>query len=336
MGTTVQIGHNGQRSGISCTAARFEGLFGETNVDNQSNALVLNAVNMDNTGSNFEMSTETVTKTGAEIYVQLFDFSVMLVGGGGGCGIGGSGRGKGAGGAGEVLHGTLSLAPGTYTITIGSGGTTTSSSSVRSNNGGDTTISGGGITYTAKGGGGGACAQDGNLNNAGGVGGSGGGSVGSASGGGTSGGTNTGTAGTLTSYKNAGGNGVGSASSADSHVGGGGAGSTAWPASGANRCCYPVQYGLGGDPITLGVNGTNYNVASGGNPILGNWANYAQNGLSSSKTYSNGSSSTQYGDGGSNSGNGKAGAFIIGRSGISNVVKTSSTTITVSSTGTIS
>lgn len=266
-------------------------------------------------------------------------YTVLMVGGGGGCGRSANGRAKGGGGAGEVLYGTLNLTPGTtYTITIGAGGTVNAASAARSNNGGYTRLSGGGLDYRALGGGGGACGADGNTQNSGGTGGSGGGSTNNAGAGGTSAGTQSGGAGTLSSFKSNGGAGAGGASSADSHTGGGGAGGVASPASGENKCCFPVQFGLGGPAITRTVNGTSYNVAAGGTPITTSswWVNRGLNGISAGQTFFNGQSTTRYGDGGSNTGAGQAGVFIIGKSGISNVVKTSSGTITINSNGTIS
>mgnify|MGYP003154715638 CR=1 FL=1 len=56
--------------------------------------------------------------SGGELDVSYF----MLGGGGGGCGGSGTNQHSGAGGAGEYHIGTPTLAPGTYTVTVGGGG----------------------------------------------------------------------------------------------------------------------------------------------------------------------------------------------------------------------
>jgi hypothetical protein len=219
------------------------------------------------------------------------DVTFLLIGGGGG---GASGVYTG-GGAGGVLHGTISVVPNTYSVTIGNGGGASA-------NGGNSSFTIDGFTYTAYGGGYGAAASGG----AGGAGGSGGGGNPFAGAGGST--TQT-SMGGLTGYGNNGGN-AGVHSSFDSQTGGGGAGSAAIPCGSVNAPSFPVQYGLGGNPITL----SGYNVAAGGNAanIPSYWANYGANGIDPSQTYRNGNSTTTYGDGGvGNSGGGYNGRLII-------------------------
>lgn len=266
---------------------------------------------------------------------KTFSFDVLLVAGGGGHGTGANGRASGGGGAGGVLHGTLQLPAGTYAYSIGSGGATAQSSSTRSANGGDTTFTVGTVTFTAVGGGGGACSADGNTNNTGGNGGSGGGGAAGGSGGSGTQANATSEYGNLTGYGNDGDTG-GTSSSVDASAAGGGAGSDAIPASHENKGTFPVQFGLGGDPITLSVNGTSYEVAGGGQRSYASnlWANRGLRGIDANQAFSSGGSSTTYGDGGTESA-GSAGVFIIGGTTQSNIVKTSGSSITVAADGTI-
>lgn len=267
---------------------------------------------------------------------KLFEFDVLLVAGGGGGGTSGDGRGVGGGGAGGVLHGTLLLPVGTYTYSIGSGGSTQPSSAARADSGTDTTLSFDGAIYTALGGGGGACARDYNNPNTGANGGSGGGGASGGTGGTATQGNVTDEFGTLTGYGNDG-DAAGIPTGVDSRAGGGGAGSDAIPASHEGKGSFPVQFGLGGDPINLSVNGTSYNVAGGGQTYNGssNWANRGFRGISPSQTYSDGGSSSGYGDGGDHASAGSNGVLIIGGATQSNIIKTSGTTFTINADGTI-
>ncbi len=110
--------------------------------------------------------------------------SYLVVAGGGGGGKNSStaaGGGGGAGGYVDASYASVPLTQGTYTITVGAGGTTPSATSGPGGYGGDSSITGTGITVTAYGGGRGG--GTGAIN--GGNGGSGGGAA-----------TNAGTAGT--------------------------------------------------------------------------------------------------------------------------------------------
>ena len=101
---------------------------------------------------------------------------ILIVGGGGGGGTGGAG-----GGAGNVLYITdYNLSAGTYSITVGSGGTGAATSITNGTNGGNSSMTINGITYTAIGGGGGGSRNDasgaeyiGRVGNSGGSGGGG-------------------------------------------------------------------------------------------------------------------------------------------------------------------
>lgn len=267
---------------------------------------------------------------------KVIEFEVLLVAGGGGGGSSGSGRSNGGGGAGGVLHGTLLLPVGSYTYSIGSGGSAQPASAARSDSGGDTTLTFDGVTYTAIGGGGGGCAQDYNHPNNGADGGSGGGGASGGAGGTGTQADVTEEFGTLTGYGNDGDAG-GVPTSVDSKSGGGGAGSDAIPASHENKSSFPVQFGLGGDPISLSVNGTSYNVAGGGQTYSGsgNWTNRGLRSISPSQTYSNGGSTDGYGDGGGSGSAGSNGVLIIGGATQSNIIKTSGTTFTINADGTI-
>lgn len=274
---------------------------------------------------------------GVGVAQKLFTFDVLLVAGGGGHGTGASGRAPGGGGAGGVLHGSITIPAGTYTYAIGSGGATAAASATRAASGGDTTLTIEGVTFTAVGGGGGACTQDGNLNNTGADGGSGGGGAAGGAGGSGTQANATSVYGNLTGYGNDGDTG-GTSSSVDAGAAGGGAGSDAIPASHENKSSYPVQFGLGGDPITLSVNGTSYEVAGGGqrSDTSSQWVNRNLRSIASGQTFSTGGSSTGYGDGGTPiATGGSAGVFIIGGDTQSNIVKTSGSSITVNSDGTI-
>lgn len=244
----------------------------------------------------------------------------LAIGGGGGAGTQ-TNTATGAGGAGGVLHGTISVPEGTYSATIGNGGSADS-------NGGDTTFTIGSTTYTAYGGGGGGAGNSG----AGAVNGRSGGSGGGGGAGGSGGASIQTSMGGLTGYGNAG-DAAGTPSSADSSAGGGGAGSAAIPGSHANKGSFPVQFGMGGDPITL----SGYEVAGGGQMVTGagNWYNAGARGISPSQAYSAPGSSTGYGDGGSLSGSsGSAGRLIIIGTNTKNM--SASGSFTVNADGSIS
>ncbi len=156
---------------------------------------------------------------------------ILLVGGGGGAGYDISG----GGGSGAVLlTSNLIITPGTYSITVGSGGIGSSSSTITGANGGNSTITINGITYIALGGGGGGSRISSGTGNSGVDGGSGGGAAHSDSGAVNDGGLSikynyTG----WVSYGNSGGFGKDDYGTGYGSGGGGGAGSAGGNASGS-------------------------------------------------------------------------------------------------------
>ena len=205
------------------------------------------------------------------------DVEVFLVGGGGG---GGAGRLDGGGGAGGVLVTPAPASPGSYTITVGPGGTGQSSwtgfsipgASPPGSRGGDTTAFG----QTAKGGGisntglkpGGSGSGGGSNNTVAGFGQAGQGNPGGA-------GTNNFAAGGTENQFTGGGAGLFVPTAAPGWVvpstavpsvpggfagGGSGAGGK-FPSTNPRP---PVGYGAGGWPGTSGANATNYSGSGGG------------------------------------------------------------------------
>jgi hypothetical protein len=150
---------------------------------------------------------------------------ILLVGGGGGGGSFGGGGGAGA----VLLITDYTLSAGSYTISVGRGGTGGVNSGSNGTNGGDTSIVIGGVTYTAIGGGGGGTRDQaaGGVGRAGSNGGSGGGGSHGEAGnlllnvGGTS---TKNTYSGWTSYGNAGGEGKDGTATGYGSGGGGGAG----------------------------------------------------------------------------------------------------------------
>lgn len=171
--------------------------------------------------------------------------SYFIVGGGGG---GGSRQGgSGGGGAGGVLTGTTTLTPGSYTVTVGSGGAGGLNTAAQlGGTGGNSSALG----FTANGGGGGAPA---NSATSGASGGSGGG--GSSS----SGGTSTAGAGTA-GQGNSGGIGKTQATFAASTAGGGGGGG----AGSAGSIGGSGIGGAGGAGTSTSIRGTVETFAGGG------------------------------------------------------------------------
>ena len=200
-----------------------------------------------------------------------------LIVAGGGSGGSSSGAGGGGGGAGGLLTGTTSLPNGSFTVTIGAGGTSvTAGSNNHGNNGLNSSISGTGITtITATGGGGGG--------NAGGL--TGG------SGGGAGGFSTTGGSGTVGQ-----GNAGGSTTGFPAGAGGGGAGATGSNNSGNTG-------GAGGSGTSNSISGSSVTYAGGGG-----------GGASSSSTGGSGGSGGG-GAGGSNTGAGTSGTANTGGGG---------------------
>jgi hypothetical protein len=178
--------------------------------------------------------------------------SFLVVGGGasGGRGDSRSGAGGGAGGlrtsfgnnsgGGAAAESDITLAAGTYTITIGAGGAAKSGSDGTGNDGGDSSIAATGLTTITSAGGG-----KGGYPGNGGDGGSGGGGAH----GGGSGGAGTANQGF------AGGNGVGESS----YNGGGGGGASA---AGSNSST--SNGGAGGAGLTVNITGSSVAYAGGG------------------------------------------------------------------------
>lgn len=173
---------------------------------------------------------------------------VLVVGGGGGGG-GNNNAGSGGGGGGGVLTNTLSVTQGSYSVTVGAGGSS-QTSNARGNSGGNSVFS----TLTAIGGGGG-----GTMNDNGGNGGSGGGSGWRQDFEGTGWGYGTGGNGTTGQGNNGGG-----VHYSYGGGGGGGAGSAGGWAPG-----YPCIYcyadgGVGGSGFSSSISGINTTYGAGG------------------------------------------------------------------------
>ena len=165
------------------------------------------------------------------------DYLIVAGGGGGGA------RHGGGGGAGGMITGSMSITPGTYSITVGAGGDgTPAGATTRGSQGTDTT----GLGYTVVGGGGGG----GRTQGPGGSGGSGGG--------GNTGGVGNGSGGTGTTGQ--GNNGGASAPShASDYCGGGGGG-----AGSAGGTATQTVPGDGGDGLQSSISGTALYYSGGG------------------------------------------------------------------------
>lgn len=180
--------------------------------------------------------------TGSNTFVPSSNISnarvLVVAGGGGGSG---SGLGGGGGAGGLIYVENLTIAAGSYNVTVGAGGNGSSGYGTNGANGSNSTAFG----YIATGGGGGGGDNAGTAQNGGCGGGGGGGSEGTKPGGsGTQGfGGGTGYYGAVTSNRYAG--------------GGGGMGS-----AGSNyNSTFPGQ---GGDGVTYAITGSNVGYAAGG------------------------------------------------------------------------
>jgi hypothetical protein len=181
----------------------------------------------------------------------------LVVGGGGGGGF----DGAGGGGGGQVIMGSISLASGTYAVTIGNGGTNSTSYGAQASNGGTTTLSLPTPIVSIGGGGGGAKGANGatgangggggHSNYAGAPGASGGFAGGNANGDGGGGGGGAGSAGATGSAGRNGGNGVSSSISGNLtyYGGGGGGGSYGNTGTGLGGIGGGGQGGLGNSPL---------------------------------------------------------------------------------------
>ena len=232
----------------------------------------------------------------------------LFVAGGGG---GGSGCGGGGGGGGVVEIEDLVLAPGTYTVTVGSGGTggarASSAGITRGNNGGNSSLTLSGVAVSnllpALGGGGGGCWSDKNGRN----GGCGGGTVG----GGTKG---TGTSGQ--GYD-------GGTSGSRSTSGGGGAGGAGGNGDTADARITKLASAVGGIGHTSDISGIAVAYGGGGGGGGGDSgycppSSGTDGGGSGSAFGSNGSANGgdgENGRGGGGGGSGWAGTGVHGKGG---------------------
>ena len=171
---------------------------------------------------------------------------VLVVAGGGGGGGGPISNPGGGGGAGELYYNSsYSIAPGTYTVTVGAGGTRGNTSGTDGGNGGDSVF--------------------GSINCNGGGGGGGGGGAGNAVSGGSGGGAGRGGNGgnsvkTAGGFGNNGGDSGGVLGSTAGGGGGGGAGSAGSNSGGGNN-----NRAAGGNGKSYSISGTSVSYANGGN-----------------------------------------------------------------------
>ena len=157
---------------------------------------------------------------------------VLVVAGGGGGGWSQAGYQGGGGGAGGLLYGTMALAPGSYTVTVGAGGTWGPAyTSATGGTGGSSVFN----ASTAVGGGGGGRGYAANLG--------GGGAQAGAAGGSGGGGAGGNAGGAATQTTSSGLTGFGFAGSAGADGAGGGAGGGAGAA--ATQSGYDVTAGIG-------------------------------------------------------------------------------------------
>ena len=211
----------------------------------------------------------TSTGTTSITFLVPVTIQVLVVAGGGGGGGGPTSQPGGGGGAGELYYNaSYSIAPGTYTVTVGAGGTRGNTSGTNGGNGGDSVF--GSINCNGGGGGGGG-AGGGNAANGGsgggaGRGGNGGSSVKTAGGFGNSGGDSGGVLGST-----AGGGGGGGAGSAGSNSGGGN----------SNRAA-------GGNGKSYSISGTSVSYGNGGNGGDRNDANDGASGAANTGDAGNG------------------------------------------------
>ena len=209
-----------------------------------------------------------------------------LVAGGGGGGGGVAFSRHGGGGAGGLLFGTTTLTPGTYSVTVGAGGTGGSSGTPRSTSGGNSTA----IGLTAVGGGGGESGTDGTRD-----------ALSGGSGGGNGGFLGAGASGT-SGQGFAGGGG-------QSNGAGGGGGAGALGGNGSTNVG-----GAGGIGVTSAITGTSRGIAGGGGgaAITNGTASFG-GGAGASASNTNGASATAAGAaGGGAQGTGTGGSGFRG------------------------
>lgn len=237
--------------------------------------------------------------------------NLLVVGGGGG---GGNNGGGGGGGGGVRYLEGVSLATGTYTVTVGAGGAKTVSNTAVGSNGSSSAFG----SYVSIGGGGGASRDGGSAAAAGA---SGGGGAGAKSATQVPGGAGT------SGQGNNGGNGT-TADAGASATGGGGGGAGNVGFNGASA----AAAGDGGAGAIYYLGTTRYGVGGGGgagvtvNGTIGYGADGGGNGSLTAATAVSGTANTGSGGGGggSSAGNGGSGIVVVG-------FKTGS--MTVSATG---
>lgn len=234
----------------------------------------------------------TVGTTSITFLVPVTAQVLVVAGGGGGGGCGTNNQTGGGGGAGELYYNaSYSIAPGTYTVTVGAAGTRGVGSGTT---GGTPTNGGDSIFGPIECNGGGRGGAFGGLDN-GGSGGSGGGS--------SRGGSGGASVKTAAGFGNAGGNSSGSLSAGEAGGGGGGG------AGGAGAAAGPTN-----DTRAAGGAGRAYSIS-------GASVTYAQGGAGGSRggTASGATGTTNAGDGGgggdgnaaTNGGNGGSGVVVI-------------------------
>lgn len=181
------------------------------------------------------------TSNGSLVVPTSTNLQIISCGGGGG----GGQRIAGGGGAGELdILTAVNSAVGTYTVTVGSGGSGSLSDSVKGSTGGTSTFALGGTTYVSSLGGGGGGSGDGSNDGAAGGSGGGGSFYGNPGTGGAASGSNT----------NAGGNGI------SDRAGGGGGGATAAGNPGTTVNTNPNSQG--GEGYTLTTIDSNLTAAN--------------------------------------------------------------------------
>ena len=228
----------------------------------------------------------TATGTTSITFLVPVTVEILVVAGGGGGGGGPVSNPGGGGGAGELYYNdSYSIAPGTYTVTVGAGGTRGNTSGTDGGNGGDSVF--GSINCNGGGGGGGGAgagnAVSGGSGGGAGRGGNGGNSVKTAGGFGNNGGDSGGVLGST-----AGGGGGGGAGSAGSNSGGG----NNTRAAGGSGKSYPIASPPTNVSYANGGNGGNRNNSvdgASGAPNTGDAGNGADGGNSTAQGGTGGS-----------------------------------------------
>jgi hypothetical protein len=233
-GITYQWYSNASNSNVGGTAIGGASSSSFTPPNNVAGTVYYYVICTNNQGSTTSNVSAGITVNAApQAAANSGSVDYLVVGGGGGGGF----DGAGGGGGGQVKTGTLSLASGSYAVTIGNGGANATSFGAQAGNGGSTTLSfptpivsiggGGGGSKGANGATGGNGGGGGHSNYAGAAGAAGGFAGGNANGDGGGGGGGAGTAGATGSAGRNGGDGLlSSISGSATYYGGGGGGGT--------------------------------------------------------------------------------------------------------------